>query len=113
MQKANDLPQSRLSHFKIRLNIADVRTVSVLEQHIRTVSAMSVFSPYCIRCYPLLSAENVGQFVHPLLHPYWLRTLSVLSPPILTNVKKFRTVSVLSTRNFIRPLSAPIHSIRA
>jgi len=30
MQKANDL--QKLLHFKIRLNIADVRTVSVLEQ---------------------------------------------------------------------------------
>jgi len=49
MQKANDLPQSKLSHFQIRLNIADVRTVSVLEQHIRTVSALSVLPTYSVR----------------------------------------------------------------
>ena len=51
--------------------------------------------PYCVRdgrtltiLHPLLSAGNLGQFVHPLLHPYWLRTLSVLSPPNLAKVNK-------------------------
>jgi len=53
-----------------------------------TLSATSVLSLYCIRRYTLLSAGNFGQFVHPLQHPYWLRTLSVLSPPISADVNK-------------------------
>ena len=61
---------------------------SVLSNVIRTLSATSVLSPYCIRRYPLLSGGNLGQFVHPLLHPYWLRTLSVLSPKISANLNK-------------------------
>ena len=102
MQKATDLPQSKLSHFKIRLNIPDVCTVFVFEQHIRAVSALSVLPTYslcnfrtlCVlspkylrglrplKCHPyvrdvctltilrpLLSAGNLDQFVHPLLHP--------------------------------------------
>jgi len=114
MQKANELPQSKLSHFKMRLNIADVRTMFVLAvlcprclHCLRALSVSSVLSayslrglyavsvlpprldvrplkchPYCVRAvrtltilHPLLSAGNFGQFVHPLLHPYWLRTL--------------------------------------
>ena len=55
---------------------------------LRTLSATSVLSPYCIRRYPLLSAGTFGQFVHPLQHPYWLRTLSVLFPPISADVNK-------------------------
>jgi len=38
-------------------------------RHVRTVTIL------CIRCYPLLSAGNLDQSVHPLLHPHWLRTL--------------------------------------
>ena len=76
---------------------------------LRTLSVVSTRSPCCLRgwtsvlsCHPYsvryvrtltvlhpsLSAGNLGQFVHPLLHPYWLRTLSVLSPLISANLNK-------------------------
>ena len=84
---------------------------SILSNVIRTLSATSVLSPYCIRRYPLLSAGNLGQFVHPLLHPYWLRTLSVLSPPVSANLNKIpyclRTLYAKFRPYFIR--SDPQH----
>ena len=61
-------------------SLCSLYAVSVLPPRLdvctrRTLSTTSVLSPYCIRRYPLLSAGNFGQFVHPLQHPYWLRTL--------------------------------------
>ena len=76
---------------------------SVLSNVIRTLSATSVLSPYCIRRYPL-SAGNLGQFVNPLLHPYWLRTLSVLSPPISANLKNNSVLSPYSLREILSVL---------
>ena len=74
-------------------SLCSLYAVSVLPPRLdvctlRTLSATSVLSPYCIRRYPLLSAGNCGQFIYPLQHPYWLRTLSVLSPPISADVNK-------------------------
>ena len=54
---------------------------SVLSNVIRTLSATSVLSPYCIRRYPLLSAGNLSI-------RYCIRTGSVLSPPISANLNK-------------------------
>jgi len=111
MQKANELPQSKLSHCKIRLNIADVRTVSVVEQHIRTVSALSVLPTYslhnlrplCVLSLRSLSVVSVlppRLDVHPLkCHPYCVRdvrTAYVLSPQPPYSLL---TLSVVSTRS--------------
>jgi len=57
--------------------------------NISTVSATSVLSLDCIRCYPLLSAGNMGQFVHLLLRcirtvlpPYSLLEISSVLYPL-------------------------------
>ena len=65
----NAANESKLSHIKIRLNIADVRTVSVLEQRMRTVSALSVLPTYCLRNLRTLC----------VLYPWSLRGLRVAS----------------------------------
>jgi len=100
------------------LPIRTISTTSLLSVYsLRSLYAVSVLPPQldvrplilchprCVRdvhtltiLHPLLSAGNVGQVVHPLLYPYWLRTLSVLSPPILANVNKHSVQSPYSLR---------------
>jgi len=143
MQKANDLPQSKLSHFKTRLNIADVRTVSVVEQHIRTVSALSVLPTYSLhnlRTFCVLSPWSLrGLRVASAARRPSSQTSSVLCPrrpyyhhtasiaicsyprknlgqcvhPLLHLLLPPYCLRTLYTQNFVRTLSAPISSIRA
>ena len=135
MQKANELPQSKLSHCKIRLNIADVRTVSVVEQHIRTVSALSVLPTYslhnlrplCVLSLRSLSVVSVlppRLDVHPLkCHPYCVRHVRTLTTPASVAIRCYpraiwanlsircciRTGSVLS----IRKTSSVLYPLRS
>ena len=110
MQKANDLPHSKLSHFKIRRNIADVRAVSV---YLNNTSVLCPRRPYtasvAIRCYPRKIRAHLSIrcciCTGSVLPSYCLRQFWLMQT-------KFCTVSVLSTPDFVRTLSAPIRSIR-
>ena len=59
----------------------DVCTVKCNPYSVRDIRTLTIL-------HPSLSTRNLGQFVHPLLHLYWLRTLSVLSLPISANLNK-------------------------
>ena len=130
--KANELPLSKLSHFKLNRETANppehrrrVRTVSVLELHIRTVSALSVLPAYFVRNLRTICGVRVASAAGHLYsqmssvlcprRPYSHRTASVAircyPREMLASLStrypyRLRTLSVLSP-----PISANVNKI--
>jgi len=128
--KANELPLSKLSHFKLNRETANppehrrrVRTVSVLELHIRTVSALSVLPAYFVRNLRTICGVRVASAAGHLYsqmssvlcprRPYSHRTASVAircyPPEMLANLS---TRSVLAPYS-LREISSVLYPLRS